>query len=57
MKKKWMAVVLSVAMAATLLAGCGGSGGGQMLRRQIPVRAHRQRVVGCRRSHGCSGMT
>ena len=56
MKKKWMAVVLSVAMAATLLAGCGGSGG-QMLRRQIPVRAHRQRVVGCRRSHGCSGMT
>ncbi len=27
MKKKWMAVVLSVAMAATLLAGCGGSGG------------------------------
>ncbi len=29
MKKKWMAVVLSVAMAATLLAGCGGSGGGR----------------------------
>lgn len=29
MKKKWMAVVLSVAMAATLLTGCGGSGGGR----------------------------
>ena len=61
MKRKLLATLLSVAMATTLLAGCGSGSTEAPAAAQKQQIQHLQKLLQLtgkfRRSHGCSGMT